>query len=306
MNRVWYDGVDGYLCNILEDNIHTLKVQEQVIPLERSIHAVFSDALSIRQTKTVEVLYSGGLDSELVLYVCSKNNIPVKAITMRLIAKGITINMVDMYYSTKFCRDNDIEQKIVDLDVTKFYESGEYIKYLDPYLINEPHIATHLWLFEQCTGFPVFGGEYTWPWVYPNVPRIYSPIRYNLCHYDSFLYNNSIHGIGSMLNRSFESNSIFANAHINQMLLDETNTHGHGDYGIITLKKAMFDSICDYSFEPRLRSYGWENLDPRIHDQAIYRNFLKSRYPEIESYIEWGSMLASYIGGEPGKNSRRK
>ena len=251
-------------------------------------------------------MYSGGLDSELVLYVCKKINIPVRAITMRLIAKGITINIVDMYYSTKFCRENEIEQKIVDLDITKFYDSGDYLKYLDPYQITEPHIATHLWLFEQCSGFPVFGGEYTWPWVYEHVPRFFSPIRYNLCHYDSFLYDKGIHGIGSMLNHTFESNMIFVKEHVNQMLSDTTNTFGHGNYGIITLKKAMFDSICGTTFEPRLRSYGWENLDPKIHDQSIYRNFLVSRYPTIESYIEWGNELATVIGSEPGRNSRRK
>ena len=142
MNKVWYDG-DGYLCNILEDNVHTLRVQEQEIHENRSIYTVFDDLLSIRQTETVEVLYSGGLDSELVLHVCKHNNIPVKAITMRLIAKGITINMVDMYYSTKFCREHEIEQKIVDLNVTDFYASGDYLRYLDPYEITEPHIATH-------------------------------------------------------------------------------------------------------------------------------------------------------------------
>ena len=81
---------------------------------------------------------------------------------------------------------------------------------------------------------------------------------------------------------------------------------GHGDYGVITLKKAMFDSICDYRFEPRLRSYGWENLDPKIHDQGSYRNFLVNRYQSVESYIEWGNKLADIIGGEPGRNSRRK
>ena len=99
---------------------------------------------------------------------------------------------------------------------------------------------------------------------------------------------------------------IFTKAHVTQMLSDTTNTFGHGDYGIITLKKAMFDSICGTTFEPRLRSYGWENLDPRIHDQSIYRNFLENRYPKIESYIEWGNQLAEVIGGLPGRNSRRK
>ena len=50
------------------------------VPFEsnRNITDIFNDHLSIRQTKYVEVLYSGGLDSELVLLSCLKNKIPVE------------------------------------------------------------------------------------------------------------------------------------------------------------------------------------------------------------------------------------
>ena len=136
--NIWYSGQDGYLKNTYtidpEGKLHHYELELlEDFPIEegRDIYAIYGDFLAQRQTKNVQVLFSGGLDSELVLPVCLKNKIPVEAVTMRLLAHGITLNTHDLYHSTEYCRNNNIKQIIIDLDVIKFFETEKHFEYLD-------------------------------------------------------------------------------------------------------------------------------------------------------------------------------
>ena len=68
----WNVGLNNYKKCTLElgENNHKFTTELLDVPFEsnRNITDIFNDHLSIRQTKYVEVLYSGGLDSELVCY----------------------------------------------------------------------------------------------------------------------------------------------------------------------------------------------------------------------------------------------
>jgi len=97
----WSSGSNGYKNCTLEsgENSHKFTTELLDVPFEagRSITEIFNDHLAIRQTKYVEVLYSGGLDSELVLLSCMKNNIPVIALTLVIKVEGLVINTHDLY-----------------------------------------------------------------------------------------------------------------------------------------------------------------------------------------------------------------
>ena len=90
--NVWYSGQDNYLKNTFitddETNKHTYElelIEDVHIQENRTIYEVYNDLLSVRQTKTVQLLFSGGLDSELTLHACLKNKIPVEAVTLKLL-----------------------------------------------------------------------------------------------------------------------------------------------------------------------------------------------------------------------------
>ena len=289
-------GIDGYKKNTVSTATYTLELLDTPTT-NRNINQVFYDNLSIRQTKTVEVLYSGGLDSECILNSCIINNIPVHAITMKLTVNDCIINTHDLYYSEKYCREHNIEQKIVELDVSKFFENGDYIRYLEPYSITEPHVATHFWLLNQCTGFPVIGGDYRWPWY---KLKILSPQRYEYSWYDRYMTDNRIDGIGSMLDHSIDSHRLLISKH---MELYNVNIHGGVDVKIAQLKKDIFESLGLGIFEKRLRSYGYEVNYPVLNKDK-YKVELIKRYGGYKSIVKWNNTIAESLNGVAGSNDR--
>jgi len=257
----------------------------------RSLKQIFADHLAAR-TGTVEVLYSGGLDSELVLASCLVNKIPVRAITLRLLIDNVVTNTHDLYYAERYCRHNDIEQKIVDLHVDKFYEQGLHLKYLEPYLNKEFHVATHLWLLEQCTGYAVVGGYYPWPWHHG--PKVISPVRATYSFYDRFMRDNAIWGIGNMQNHSLESVILFLQAHVNL-----TNILTFDDTGLARFRQQMSHNL-GFDLEPRIRSYGWNTISKDVFDKDSINRTLIEKFGSWTQTVTWGKQIAHVLGGEPG------
>lgn len=106
----WETGLNGYKKHTFVNNHFTTELSECQFEKDRNIDNIFLDHLVNRQTSTVEILFSGGTDSELVLMSCLRNKIPVEVMTMVIQFKGISINITDLYYSEKFCRENNINK----------------------------------------------------------------------------------------------------------------------------------------------------------------------------------------------------
>jgi hypothetical protein len=284
----WDIGLNGYKKCTLElgSNTHKFTTELLNVPfnINRSISDIFNDHLSIRQHKLVEVLYSGGLDSELILLHCLRNNIPVIAITMVIRVNGLIINTHDLYYSEKFCRAHNITHTLIDFNADKFFENGDYCKYLKPYYIIEPHIATHFWLLEQCQSFPILGGD--WPWVHMDkTDKILSPARLEFSSYERFMADNSITGIGNMIGFSLDSTLKLIQLHM------ENHVNG---LPVSVIKGLMYKKI-EPSIEPRLRSYGWENHRTNSFNMVKYKiDLIKSLQPSTCT-IKWNTAITDML-----------
>ena len=273
-------------------------------PKGRNINDIFADHVAARQTKYVEVLYSGGVDSELVLHTCLVNNTPVRAITMRLLADNTAINTHDLYYAERYCRSTGIEHKIVDLHVDKFFGNGDHLPYLEPYLNKESHVSTHLWLIEQCTGFPVIGGSYSWPWTGHGPTGVISPIKNTYCQYDRYMRDHNIAGIGNMLDHSLESNCLFIKTHLD--LIATGNPKLFDQQGVCkrTLKQYIYSQLGHTKLEPRIGSYGWEEHYRAVFDKDSINRGLIERFGTWDHSITWGHKMAKALGSAPGTWNR--
>lgn len=280
----WETGLSGYKKHTLESNHFTTELTECQFEKGRNIDNIFLDHLVNRQTSTVEILFSGGTDSELVLMSCLRNKIPVEVMTMVIQFKGISINITDLYYSEKFCRENNIKQNLFYLDAEWLFDSGKYLDYLLPYNIREPHVASHFWLIEQCNNYPILGGD--WPW-YQKHKNVLSPFRLAYSNYERFMHDKGISGIGNMISHSFESS-----------------------YKFIELQKQYDDDIVPllkqkmYGLDsPRLRSYGWEQSLSSIFNINKYKiELLKELGPQYEN-IKWGEQISKLIDSTDNSNS---
>lgn len=304
-SRTWYTGKNDYRKLTLTPgeglNFFTMELLEPEIQNFNNIHEAFAYNLE-GAPLPVEVLYSGGIDSECILISCLVNKIPAVAITMRLMLKGCPINTHDLYYAEKFCRENNIEQKIIDLDIEGFFENGEHLKYLKPYYLRFANAATHMWAMEQCDRFPVIGGDYTWPQL--EVPlKTYSPQRNEFSFYDVYMQENGITGIGNMINHSFESNLFFVKEHINIYNQDPENIGGDA-VKIIPLKQRLMKNLGFGDVETRYRSYGWEMIEvlKPWFDQTTYNQALLKEYYYTASRIIWNPIMGSLIGRDRGEN----
>lgn len=279
----WVTGLNGFKKHKLDGiNFSTLILESEFEP-NRNIDDIFYDHLSQRNTKKVEILFSGGTDSEYILRSCIRNSIPVEVMTMVIQCRGIPLNITDLYYSEKFCRENNIKQNLFHLDIDELFSSGKYLEYLVPYNITEPHIASHFWLIEQCSNYPVFGGDWTW---YQKEKKVLSPIRSFYTNYERFMESKGITGIGNMIGHSFESL-----------------------YRFIELQKEYNDNIIPITKQkmynmptPRLRSYGWESIPKNIFDITKIKIELFKKIGIEKSSISWGEKIQSLIGSEVTSN----
>lgn len=287
--RVWYSGLDNYRKNTLNDESYNVEILD--VPL-RGFHTV-DEAFAAHlegANLPVEVLYSGGLDSEIVLLSCINNNIPVVAVTMRLMFRGAPFNISDIYYAEKFCREHGIKQVIYDLDVEKFFDNGDHMKYVEGYNIQLFVAITLYWLIEQCHSFPVMGGDYLWPLT--NIGQFnYSPYRKDYNATDLFMRDNGIPGIGNMISHSLDSNVLFIKEHL--------KTYPSENFKLKMMRNLGFPNL-----ELRHRSHGWELVKGLEYDWEKIGFDVFYRLPTYKNVIHWNKTLADLIGGEPGSNDK--
>jgi hypothetical protein len=291
----WNVGLNGFKKCTLEvgknKHIFATTLQDYDFESNRNIMDIFNDHLSVRQSKYVEVLYSGGLDSELTLLSCIRNKIPVKAITLAIKIKGVIINTHDLYYAQKFCIAHNIEHKIIELATDKFFENGTYLDYLTPYHITDPHIATHLWLIEQCSDFPIIGGD--WPWVQAHLKnKVLSPFKLEHSSYERFMKDKGIYGIGNMISYSLESSCKFIQLHLD-------NYQGRED---ISDFKARMYQLIEPVIERRFHSFGWENT-PFVNFDLFKYKIPLLKLGTINNTIKWGNTISSLLNTTVNDNA---
>lgn len=71
--------------------------------------------------RPIYICFSGGIDSEAIIKTFIKNNVPFKVLIVRHTTET---NIGDFKFATAFCKNNNIEPIIVDLDPDWFFTEG--------------------------------------------------------------------------------------------------------------------------------------------------------------------------------------
>lgn len=296
MEVIWLDGVDNYKENkIVVDPVtnrrsHHITLKDVHTDHNKSYLDMTNDILS--KKGKLDILLSGGQDSELLLRTVKALGIDHNVITMKLLVDGCIVNTQDLYYSEMYCRENNIKQNIITLDVLDFFESGRYLDYLVPYSIIEPHVATHFWMIEQCDNIPVFAGDYSWPWAHK---AVLSPHRFEYSSYSRYMHDKNINGISSFLNHSLELNMYMIERHLAQY--DDSIESGK-------FKSNLYSSLGLGMFVPRLRNSGWEGLTSKLFKKNKYKLELIKRIGVIPSTIFWGEKIKTLLKSEVYNNDK--
>ncbi len=101
----------------------------------------------------IDVLFSGGVDSEITLRSFIEAGIPVRVLSLRF-AGGL--NSHDTEWVERSCSRLGVEPKFVDLDLLKFWETTAQ-GYADRTQCVSPQLLSTMWLADQTDGYCVLG-----------------------------------------------------------------------------------------------------------------------------------------------------
>lgn len=285
MNKIeWATGLNNFKIHTLMDSSFNTQLIDQDFERDRPLDVIIYDSLKY-YSNTFQVLYSGGLDSELIMKSLLKHRVNITAITLIIKVDDLIVNTHDLYYAEKFCRENNVEQTFYTLNANDFYYSGEYESYLIPYSIVQPHVASHFWLIEKCSEYALIGGD--WPWIQcDKTPHLISPYKIDYSSYERFMVDKKIEGCGNALSCSFELAYTLSKIQMNS---------SHNTMGKFNEINRLKINMYGLDLEPRTKSYGWEGIPDRLFNIYDYRMNLLKKIGIISNSISWGDKYKSLI-----------
>lgn len=113
-----------------------------------------ADIWERRDGLPIDVLFSGGSDSEIVLRSFLELGVPVNVHIMRF---SNYVNAHDWCYAYVICQNLNITPIFHDLDLVDFWKSGKCLSYAEISRSVSPQLLPHMWLMDQVDGIPVMG-----------------------------------------------------------------------------------------------------------------------------------------------------
>lgn len=107
-----------------------------------------------RDGSSIDVLFSGGSDSEIVLRSFLALGVPVNVHIMRF---SNYVNAHDWCYAYVICQNLGIEPIFHDLDLIDFWKSGKCLHYAEISKAVSPQLLPHMWLIDKIDGLPILG-----------------------------------------------------------------------------------------------------------------------------------------------------
>lgn len=101
----------------------------------------------------IEVLFSGGMDSQAVVEAFHEAGIPFTVVILRF-TRGL--NAHDIAYAIDWCEAKGMRPRFIDLDLDDFYAGPAWVHADETYCVNQL-ILPHFHAVDLCDGFPVIG-----------------------------------------------------------------------------------------------------------------------------------------------------
>jgi len=256
----WYSGLNNYKIQTTTDNKFLLEYLEQPFDPNLSIQEIYVNHLNSISRPFVEILFSGGVDSEILLLTLLEMKIPVKVKTIKLYFNDLLINGYDLYFVDNFCRANNIKVDYINLEITKFHGSAKDIDICTKYHIQKPYQSFTFYALQQCEGYVIMGGEHPWvTWSNGKFSLICPSITFS--SYELFFKDYGLEGIGNMQTYSLGSLYKFVKSHLQVFFLCEQkyykNKYKYLEIG--NIKRELLTNL-GYKVLPRVKMNGFEPL----------------------------------------------
>lgn len=104
-------------------------------------------------TQDLWLLFSGGIDSEVMLRAFVAADIPVHVAINRF---AQDLNLHDISYAIAACEELSVPYRFFELDIVDFWKNKN-VRYLTMSDCCWPRLTPTMWLMEQVPGYPVLG-----------------------------------------------------------------------------------------------------------------------------------------------------
>lgn len=272
--KKWYSGLNNYKIQTTNNDQFTVEFLEQKLDTSLTIQEVYRTHLQSISRPYVDVLYSGGLDSEILILSLLEMNIPMRVKTIKLYFNDLLLNGYDLYFVDNFCRSRNIDIEFIDLEITKFHGSPFDIDICQKYHMQKPYHSFSFYALQRCEGYIIMGGEYPQITKINNLYTIHCP-SIPFSSYELFFKDNGLEGIGNMQTHSLNSLYLFVRSHLK--VYDSCYRKYFEKFKFLedgNLKHEVFKNL-GYTLAPRFKVNGFEPLtgeSPRYYNYHAEMN----------------------------------
>lgn len=184
----YYDGDPAQQFKLSPNSVMTLQIRPRIqYPLKSFRQEVLDNMQLIRDSfnEPLDLMFSGGGDSELALRCFRELGIPVNVVSFRYTDN---INRRELAQAIEICQDLNVRQTIIDLDLKKFYENEAYDLWTTGYYLNAGRLV-HMKMTQYLDNVPLCCDGLTQsPYSIRRVPDgswafKFMEISYSLAHY---------------------------------------------------------------------------------------------------------------------------
>jgi hypothetical protein len=259
-----------------------------------------------RQGLPIDVMFSGGSDSELVLRSFLELGVDFRVHIMRY---DDYLNAHDWSYAYVICQNLNIKPVFHDLNLLDFWKSSEFYDYVEDSKCVTPQLISHMWLMNRLDGLGVMGsGEcYTArmdivgnrtkiftqedyskhvPWVLYEREKIASWYRFPMARNLNIVPAFCQYTPGIIL--SFLTDSLSIDLHNNKIV------------GKMSNKSSKF-SIYKKYWPELIDRKKWSGFEKVLDEDRVIRRELRKLFPyhEFEYWSEVNYLVDYMTGQEP-------
>lgn len=206
----------------------------------------------------LNLLYSGGLDSEYVLSVFLKLGMDIQPVIMNVTShSGEVYNVHESKYAFKFCKQHGLTPTIIDLNFDQFVESGQFLSIAESVQCAAYQLPASMWLASQIDGTVITGND---------PPHLKLNTTDNLWYLDeeeiihsqfNYFKQYNVYGTPFFLSYTPEMMLSFL---IDPAMVALANGHFPGKTGTNSTKLYVFNNGSGFNLEQRVKQHGYEQV----------------------------------------------
>lgn len=225
--------------------VHGNYYQESVLAAEE-IYAL--------KTGPLNILYSGGIDSEFALAVFLELGMKINPVIVRL---NPHYNDHDLEYAFEFCRSRGIIPTIIDIDFDWFVDSGKILEIATQCRSSVYHRSATAYAAGLCDGTVICGdGE---PYIRLNLDKSW---KIEIDEHDYVVYNYMMaHGIPGTVHFNRYRPEQYAAWITDPRMRELANNLCPGKLGSNSSKHIMYNRHSPFKLEERTKYTGYEKIE---------------------------------------------